>query len=98
MLIILIPSSLRAENSNDALTLMATAKYTGACGLMNSMIVFQSQTKMNGGDDFVERFLQTEAARLGMTVEERFKLCDQAISNYDTWFKLMKSEKNVEIK
>ncbi len=60
---------------------------------MNSMIVFQSQTKMNGGDEFVERFLQTEAARLGTTVEERFKMCDKAISNYDTWFKLMKSEK-----
>jgi len=82
-------ASVRAETngSESALELLATAKITGACGILDSLIYFQKTTKLNGGDDFVTRFWSFEAARMGKSVEELSTACNQAVTVYDTYWK-----------
>lgn len=46
--------------------LMITSKFAGMCGTIKQMATFQESTKMPGGDEFLQRFLTTEQARLGM--------------------------------
>jgi len=60
-------------SANEALSgqgILATAKLAGVCGIVDSMIHFQTTTKMIGGDDFVARFWSVEATRLGFSVEQ----------------------------
>ena len=66
--------------------MLATAKYAGACGILDSLIHFQKTTKMNGGNEFVSRFWAVEAARLGLTVQQLSDRCNEAISAYGTFW------------
>ena len=60
---------------------------TGACGVLDSVIDFQSKTKMLGGNEFVARFWAVEAARLGYSVQELSDVCDRSITIYDRLWK-----------
>ena len=66
--------------------MLATAKYAGACGILDSLVHFQKTTKMNGGDEFVARFWTVEAARLGLTVQQLSDRCNEAIKAYGTFW------------
>ena len=88
-----MPASLRAEDKIDPQGILAIAKITGACGIMDEMVSFQKKTKMEGGDDFVFRFWQTESARQGKTVQQMHDDCNQAISAYETLWKSMEPRK-----
>ena len=81
-----------AQNDLSAQRTLATAKFAGACGILDSMINFQQSTRMLGGDDFVSRFWAVEAARLGLSVKDLSGRCDQSIITYD---KLWKSSEPV---
>jgi hypothetical protein len=82
-----MPVALRAEDTIDPQGILAIAKITGACGIMDEMVSFQKKTKMEGGDDFVFRFWQTESARQGKTVQQMHDDCNKAISAYDFLWK-----------
>tara|TARA_R110002072_G_scaffold301652_1_gene481861 strand:+ start:2066 stop:2320 length:255 start_codon:yes stop_codon:yes gene_type:complete len=58
------------EGANPILGILAVSKYAGACGILGLQAEFQSTTKLEGGDEFLVRFWTTEAARLGMSMEE----------------------------
>jgi len=91
-LLFLIPTTqLIAEEANDLEMrhLLAIAKFAGSCGLMSEMLDFQAKTKMDNGNEFVERFFAVETARLGRTGEEYFKECQYAITTYDKIWKVM---------
>jgi len=76
----------KAEDTLDPRWVLAVAKNTGSCGIMQEMISFQQKTKMQGGDDFVTRFLQTESARRGIAVNQMFDECNDSIAKYgDLW-------------
>ena len=77
-----------AEDNTDVHGILAIAKFTGACGVMDSMINLQETTKLEGGDEFVLRFWKVEAARLGMTVQEFSKQCDDAVEAYNKLWNL----------
>jgi hypothetical protein len=62
---------------------LAMAKYAGFCGAVFGMISFQDSTQMPGGDAFLDRYLATEAARLGVTAKQLGDNCKKAISGYD---------------
>jgi hypothetical protein len=62
--------------------MLASAKYAGACGILDSLVHFQKTTKMDGGDEFVARFWTVEAARLGLTVQQLSDRCNEAITAY----------------
>ena len=73
----------RAQNELSAQGILATAKFSGACGILDSMINFQKTTRMAGGDELVARFWALEATRLGLSVKEMSDRCDQSIIAYD---------------
>jgi hypothetical protein len=76
-----------AQNELTAQGMLATAKFAGACGILDSMINFQKTTRMPSGDDFVARFWAVEAARLGLSVKGLSDRCDQSIIAYDKLWK-----------
>ena len=72
-------------NENDAvIDMLIAAKATGMCGTFKQLSAFQESTKMPGGDDFLVRFLNTEAARLGKTLPQFLKECQTAVEYYTT--------------
>ncbi len=81
-----------AEEPVEPQGVLAVAKMAGACGILDSMIDFQAKTKMNGGNEFVTRFWEVEAARLGMTVKQLSDQCNGAISSYDKLWNAIEKE------
>ena len=76
----------RADDSITAQGILAVAKFTGACGIMESMVNFQTATQMPGGDDFIARFWTTEAARLGYSMQQYVDNCNKSTEMYNqTW-------------
>jgi len=76
-----------AQTELSAQGVLATAKFAGACGILDSMITFQKTTRMPGGDEFVARFWAVEATRLGLSVKDMSGRCDQSIIAYDKLWK-----------
>lgn len=68
--------------------MLVTAKVAGMCGTFKQMFAFQEATKMPGGDEFLQRFLTTEQARLGMNPQEFLEACQKSISAYTNYYNL----------
>jgi hypothetical protein len=76
-----------AESTSDSgQTLLATAKLAGACGMAGQMASFQESTKMAGGTEFLNRFMNTEAARLGWTRDQYLANCRIALKKYQAFY------------
>ena len=83
-LIISIWFSVQPSYASDKRELMALSKLTGACGILDSLITFQTTTKFEQGKEFVYRFWSVEAARLGMeSAEELMEVCLEVVPKYD---------------
>jgi hypothetical protein len=52
------------------------------------MAEFQKSTKMPGGDEFLERFLGMESARLGKTPSQYVQMCADADRVYQFYYQL----------
>lgn len=79
-----------AEEGNAPLRdLLIISKATGMCGTIQQMVAFQESTKMDGGDEFITRFVSTEAARLGQTVPEFVTQCESSITVYTKTIKAL---------
>ncbi len=87
LIFFLLSSPAQAEETATSQGILALSKMTGACGILDSMIDFQSNTKMSGGNEFVARFWAVEAARLGYSVQELSDVCDRSITIYDRLWK-----------
>jgi hypothetical protein len=61
---------------------LVVGKSAGACGILTQQLTFQETTQMSGGNEFFIRFWTTEAARLGMTLEQYVEHCKTAVSSY----------------
>jgi len=83
--------------SVSATELLASAKLSGACGIIVQMADFQQSTKMAGGTEFLYRFTNTEAARLGWTVDQYLEHCRTAHKVYQTYYDaLEQGEKHLD--
>jgi hypothetical protein len=96
-LLFLIPLVANAEESekeadDQLVSMMVVAKATGMCGVLSQLVRFQESTKMKGGDEFVMRFLNTEAARLGHTVESFIGQCPDIVEKYKGYMELIGSK------
>jgi hypothetical protein len=90
---VLLSSGLPYANENELLLdALVAAKATGMCGAIKQLSAFQESTKMPGGDEFILRFLNTEAARLGRTLPEFLTLCQTAASTYTTLMSSLEAE------
>ena len=67
--------------------LLVASKFTGMCGALQQMGKFQDATQMQGGDEFISRFINTEAARLGLSIEDFFHRCDLSTKAYNEGLK-----------
>jgi len=84
--------SLQAKaDGQSAQEIMAVSKIAGACGILDSMLHFQKSTKMPGGDEFAARFWATEAARLGLSVQQYSDQCNNAVTTYDSFWKALET-------
>lgn len=72
-----------AEEDFSMQSLMALGKLTGLCGIFTSQLIFQDSTIMPNGDEFLVRYWTTEAARLGMTLEELGSTCKTSVEKYN---------------
>ena len=91
VLLVLISTSGYPENDESSgaefgQELLSIGKLSGACGIFKLQIEFQENTKLEGGEKFIERFWTTEAARLGKSLEGYAAACHQAVSGYSTYF------------
>lgn len=77
------------EDMSLIIDMMIVAKATGMCGTFTQMITFQETTKMTGGDEFIIRFLSTEAVRLGHTLDSFMAQCPNVVKKYNTNMKLL---------
>jgi hypothetical protein len=75
-----------AATDEETAALLVSAKMAGACGILDQLIDFQATTKMDGGDELVTRFWNTEAARLGLTLVDLSDTCTRSIKIYDAIF------------
>jgi len=79
--------SSQAQDDPTAQTSLATAKMAGACEILDQLVQFQTSTGIDGGDLFVARFWESEAARLGLLdTQELSDLCDKSILTYQKLF------------
>lgn len=84
----LLPSTLKAEEKSDPRGLLVAAKFAGWCGSVHQMIQLQESTKMDGGYEFIHRYLSVEAARLGYkSSKDLVGMCGKSIELYDTMYK-----------
>lgn len=67
---------------------LISAKISGGCTILIQMAEFQESTKMLGGDEFLERFMRMESARLGMTTTEYAQTCVNADRVYQHYYHL----------
>lgn len=81
--ITLISNSQTYSAEVDPTEILVVAKFSGFCGAISQMHDFQQVTKMPGGDEFVSRFLATEAARLGLNVKKMLENCAHSAQIYD---------------
>ena len=61
---------------------ITTSKFAGMCGVVRQLAYFQESTQMPGGNEFIVRFLSTEAARLGYTLEQFLAKCVEVTEEY----------------
>jgi len=79
----LIFASNTIANENDGvIDMLIAAKATGMCGTFKQISIFQESTQMPGSDEFVVRFLNTEAARLGKTLPQFPDECQAEVKIY----------------
>lgn len=80
--LLLAPMTLAAQGGLSLESFLVVGKASGACGILDQQLQFQSTTRMDGGEAFVFRFWNTESARLGMTLEQYSKHCDTSLDTY----------------
>ena len=85
---VLCASTVTAKDDLSMQDILSVAKMTGACGILQAQSAFQANTKLEGGDKFVERFWSTEAARLGKSPDQYIKDCQVSITAYESMWKL----------
>lgn len=81
-----------ADNLKFMQDLMLSSKWAGVCGTYKQMTAFQDVTKMNGGDEFIRRFINTEMARLDMTQQQLIDICNKATNTYSEFYNLSLNE------
>lgn len=80
--LICISFSVQANENEAVVHLLIAAKATGMCGTITQLAAFQESTKMLGGDEFINRFLNTEMARLGKTLPQFLDECKASAAIY----------------
>ena len=81
-----------AQNTDTQMirNLMINAKVAGMCGAIGQMTAFQKSTQMPGGNEFLVRFIKTEAARLGKDFKHFMQDCVVSSKNHGEFMRTFK--------
>ena len=79
------------DSSEFGREILAVGKMSGACGIFKLQIDFQENTLMPGGIEFIERFWTTEAARLGVSLQDYAKHCGESVEAHKRFSALFQS-------
>ena len=82
------PTHAQNTDAQAIKVMLVDAKVAGMCGTLKQLSAFQQVTQMPGGNDFIVRFFNTEAARLGKNLETMFSQCQNAAKTYAETMKL----------
>jgi hypothetical protein len=77
-----------AKNEPSMKEVLSVANMTGVCFILQSMSDFQASKKLEGGDQFIDKFWTAEAAKAEKTPEQFVKDCQSAIDGYERLWKL----------
>ena len=87
LLVFTAPFSAANEEGDYSLELMLKiAELRGMCGSIGQLARFQAAAQFEGGEEFVQQFMKTEAERHGMSYEN---LSDQCVSVYGHYRKIV---------
>lgn len=85
-------SHVYADSKTDLLSLLASAKITGTCEVMDQMIEFQETNQIPGGDAFIAEFQKSESQRKKISEEEMSEYCNTAVMTFTRmWNTLIES-------
>ncbi|MTC37600.1 hypothetical protein GKR70_03465 [Providencia alcalifaciens] len=90
----LVPISVFSKDIGMVEELMIVSKYSGMCGVFYQLTRFQEATQMDKGDEFLERFMNTELARMNLKPEEFVKNCNDATKTYENYKKNLNEVKD----
>ena len=71
--------------------MLIVAKFAGYCGAIQGMVALQDSTDMPGGKAFLERYVQVEAARLNIPLENLADTCKKSVEQYNSIMKVIGS-------
>ncbi len=71
---------------------VANAKVAGMCGTFKQMAAFQEATQMPGGNDFLVRFMSTEAARLGKDLRTFMQDCVDITKTHGEFMRMLEGK------
>ena len=94
-LVLVLPANLSMAQIKDTdmvLVITTNAKLAGMCGTIRQMTAFQGTTQMPGGNDFLVRFIKTEAARLGMGLQDFLSQCVTISQQHAEYMRLLSGE------
>lgn len=63
--------------------MLANAKFTGLCGLVQEIMFFQRVAQSIGGEDYIYKFVGVESERLDLAHSSFLNQCEKSIRNYD---------------
>ena len=88
--IMILAASAKAQNDDKQAfkVMLVNAKIAGMCGTLKQLSAFQQATQMPGGNDFIVRFFNTEAARLGKNLQSLMGQCQNATKTHAEMMKL----------
>jgi len=89
--LLLATTPARAEVSPQGALMVANV--AGECEMLYSMIEFQKQSNIQGGEEYVAKFWSAEAAKMKLTVEQLSDRCKKSTAAYDkVWDSLVPAE------
>lgn len=73
-----------ASNKDDAHELIVNSvdvgTFAGRCSTFSKMYEFQSKKKIPNGDEFIDKFIMSEASSEGWNIKEYTKACMESIN------------------
>lgn len=82
-LLLAAQAPVHAEEGVSPQAVLAVANTAGECDVLYSMVEFQKQTTIQGGNEYVSKFWAAESAKLGLTVEQLSDRCNKSVVAYD---------------
>lgn len=87
-----VPAHAQTGDAELIRVIAVNAKLAGMCGAIKQMAAFQEATQMPGGNDFLVRFINTEAARLGKDLQAFMQDCVQISKQHGQFMRSLEGQ------